>query len=77
MLVNFTNKCNKFVHITFVHINVTTYVVQINIKFMQKLEHAYCSLSSQINVISSSILKGVRVRIKRGYRDKQNLKRVR
>ena len=61
MLIKFTNKCNKFVHITFVHfniifmeifnmlmlislslhINVTTYVVHINIKFMQKLEHAH------------------------------------
>ena len=56
MLVKFTNKCNKFVHINIkfmqnfnmlmlislsLHINVTTFVVHINIKFMQKLKHAH------------------------------------
>ena len=32
MLNKLTNKCNKFVYITFVHINI---------KFMQKLKHAH------------------------------------
>ena len=54
MLVKFTNKCNKFVHINIifmqklkhVHLtkftyNVTTFVVYINIIFMQKLKHAH------------------------------------
>ena len=56
MLVKFTNKCNKFVHINIkfmqnfnmlmlislsLHINVTTFVVHINKKFMQKLKHAH------------------------------------
>ena len=56
MLVKFTNKYNKFVHINIkfmqnlnmlmlislsLHINVTTFVVHINIKFMQKLKHAH------------------------------------
>ena len=61
MLTNFTNKCNKLVHINikfmqklehakahltkFTYKNVTTYVVHINIKIMQKLEHAQCSCS--------------------------------
>ena len=56
MLIKFTNKCNKFVHINIkfmqnfnmlmlislsLHINVITNVVLIDIKFMQKLEHAH------------------------------------
>ena len=63
----FTNKCIKFVRINIkfmqnfkmimlislsLHIKVTTYVVHINIKFMQQLEHAHAQLSSQINVIT-------------------------
>ena len=40
MLIKFTNKCNKFVHITFVHINI---------KFMQ-IFNMLISLSLDINV---------------------------
>ena len=42
MLIKFTNKCNKFVHITFVHINI---------KFIQKFNMLMLiSLSLHINV---------------------------